>query len=55
MLPNCFIAVLSDVIPKGYIAGFDEKLALNFLWLHVLFLPNDMFLEQVTMGEWDLE
>lgn len=43
--------MLSDVIPKGYFVGFEEKLALSFLWLHVFFLPNDMFLEQVTMDE----
>ena len=32
-----FIAVLSDVIPKGYITGFERKLVLSFLWLHGFF------------------
>ena len=36
----CFIAVLSDVIPKGYITGFERKLVLSFLWLHGFFSPQ---------------
>lgn len=43
--------MLSDVIPKGYIIGFKEKLALSFLWLYIFFLPNATFLEQDTMDE----
>ena len=50
-----FIAMLSDVIPKDYLTGFEEKLALSFLWLHVFVLPNGMLLEPITIDEYDLE
>ena len=32
--------MLSDVIPKGYITGFERKLVLSFLWLHGFFSPQ---------------
>lgn len=47
--------MLSDIILKDYITEFEEIMTSSSLWLHVFFSPNDIFLEQVTIDEKDLD